>query len=109
MKKIQITQDLFVKMIKYFYGDEFEVGDDELFEIYRDIKRALTKSLMLFQDGVITLNIKQWIATRQRSKQGRNILMQWACIRISDVDFTLIVQTGMWHIPVKIIKNERIE
>lgn len=25
MKKIQITQDLFVKMIKYFYGDEFEV------------------------------------------------------------------------------------
>ena len=25
MKKIQITQDLFVKMVKYFYGDEFEV------------------------------------------------------------------------------------
>ena len=65
--------------------------------------------MMIFKSGVITPNIKQRIATRQRSKQGRNILMQWAYIRISDVDFTLIVQTGMWHIPVKIIKNERIE
>ena len=73
------------------------------------LKRALNKNLMLFKSGVITPNIKQRIATRQRSKQGRNILMQWAYIRISDVDFTLIVQTGMWHIPVKIIKNERIE
>ena len=32
MKKIQITQDLFVKMIKYFYSEEFELGDDELCE-----------------------------------------------------------------------------
>lgn len=45
MKKIQITQDLFVKMIKYFYGDEFEVGDDELFEIYRDIKKGIDQKL----------------------------------------------------------------
>lgn len=45
MKKIQITQDLFVKMIKYFYGDEFEVGDDELFEIYRDIKKCIDQKL----------------------------------------------------------------
>ena len=41
MKKIQITQDLFVKMIKYFYGDEFELGDNELFELYRDIKKGI--------------------------------------------------------------------
>lgn len=45
MKKIQIMQDLFVKMIKYFYGDEFEVGDDELFEIYRDIKKCIDQNL----------------------------------------------------------------
>lgn len=45
MKKIQITQDLFVKMIKYFYGDEFEVGDDELFELYRDIKKGIEQKL----------------------------------------------------------------
>lgn len=45
MKKIQITQDLFVKMIKYFYGDEFEVGDDELFELYRDIKKSIDQKL----------------------------------------------------------------
>lgn len=45
MKKIQITQDLFVKMIKYFYGDEFELGDNELFELYRDIKKGIDQKL----------------------------------------------------------------
>jgi len=45
MKKIQITQDLFVKMIKYFYGDEFELGDNELFELYRDIKKGIEQKL----------------------------------------------------------------
>lgn len=73
------------------------------------LKRVLTKNLIQFQDGVITLNIKQQIPTRRKKKQGRNILMRWVCIRISDIDFTLTAQTGMWHIPVKIIKNERIE
>lgn len=45
MKKIQITQDLFVKMIKYFYGDEFELGDDELCELYHEIKSGIDKKL----------------------------------------------------------------
>ena len=45
MKKIQITQDLFVKMIKYFYGDKFELSDDELFELYRDIKNGIDQKL----------------------------------------------------------------
>ena len=45
MKKIQITQDLFVKMIKYFYSEEFELGDDELFELYRDIKKGIDQKL----------------------------------------------------------------
>lgn len=45
MKKIQITQDLFVKMIKYFYSEEFELGDDELFELYRDIKKGIEQKL----------------------------------------------------------------
>ena len=45
MKKIQITQDLFVKMIKYFYGDEFEIDDDELVELYRDIKMGIDQKL----------------------------------------------------------------
>ena len=45
MKKIQITQDLFVKMIKYFYGDEFEIDDDELVELYRDIKKGIDQKL----------------------------------------------------------------
>lgn len=45
MKKIQITQDLFVKMIKYFYSEEFGLGDDELCELYRDIKKGIDQKL----------------------------------------------------------------
>lgn len=108
MKKIQITQDLFVKMIKYFYGDEFELGDNELFELYRDIKKGIDQKLDAISRRSYYTEYKKRIPMK-RSKQGRNILMQWVCIRISDIDFTLIAKTGMCHIPVKIIKNERIE
>ena len=45
MKKIQITQDLFVKMIKYFYSEEFELGDDKLCELYHEIKSGIDKKL----------------------------------------------------------------
>ena len=45
MKKIQITQDLFVKILKYFYSEEFELDDDELFELYRDIKKGIDQKL----------------------------------------------------------------
>ena len=34
-----------MKMIKYFYGDEFELYDDELFELYRDIKKGIDQKL----------------------------------------------------------------
>ena len=45
MNKIQITQELFVKILKYFYSEEFELDDDELFELYRDIKKGIDQKL----------------------------------------------------------------
>ena len=45
MKKIQITRELFVKMLKYFYGEEFELDDDELCELYHEIKKGIDKKL----------------------------------------------------------------
>ena len=45
MKQLQISEALFVKMIKYFYSDEFELGDNELFELYRDIKKGIEQKL----------------------------------------------------------------
>ena len=45
MKKIQITQELFVKILKYFYGEEFELDDDELCELYHEIKKGIDKKL----------------------------------------------------------------
>lgn len=45
MKKIQITQELFVKMLKYFYSEELELADDELIELYYDIKNGIDKKM----------------------------------------------------------------
>lgn len=45
MKKIQITQELFVKMLKYFYSDELELADDELTKLYYDIKNGIDKKM----------------------------------------------------------------
>ena len=45
MKKIQITQELFVKMLKYFYSDELEFDDYELNELYYDIKNGIDKKM----------------------------------------------------------------
>ena len=45
MKKIQITQELFVKMLKYFYSDELEIDDYELNELYYDIKNGIDKKM----------------------------------------------------------------
>lgn len=45
MKKIQIMQNLFVKILKYFYSEEFELDDDELCELYRDIKKDIDQKL----------------------------------------------------------------
>ena len=32
-------------MLKYFYGEEFELDDDELCELYREIKSGIDKKL----------------------------------------------------------------
>ena len=45
MKKVQITQELFVKMLKYFYSEELELADDELNELYCDIKNGIDKKM----------------------------------------------------------------
>lgn len=45
MKKIQITQELFVEMVKYFYSNELELADDELTELFYDIKNGIDKKM----------------------------------------------------------------
>lgn len=45
MKKVQITEELFRKLLQYHFSDIFGYEDEELFEIERDIKRDLEKKL----------------------------------------------------------------
>lgn len=45
MKKIQIEQDLFVQMVKYFFSDEIGFDDDDISEFYHDIKKGIDKKL----------------------------------------------------------------
>ena len=105
MKKIQITQDLFVKMINIFTAMNLNLVTMSYLNFTGTLKRVLNKNLMLFQDGVITLNIKQRIPTRQKKRQGRNILMQSVCTRILGGNY---LNGNVAH-SSKTIKNEGIE
>ena len=45
MKNIQIKQELFVKLIQYFYSEEIGYDNEELFDLEREIKFELQKKL----------------------------------------------------------------
>jgi len=45
MKNIQIKQELFIKLIQYFYSDEIGYDDEEIFDLHREIKSELQKKL----------------------------------------------------------------
>ena len=45
MKNIQIKQELFVKLIQYFYSEEIGYDNEELFDLEREIKSELQKKL----------------------------------------------------------------
>lgn len=46
MKQLQISEALFVKMVKYFYSDEIGFDDDEIFDLEREIKKELQMKLV---------------------------------------------------------------
>lgn len=105
MKKIQITQELFVKMLKYFYSDELEFDDYELNEPYYDIKNGIDKRWMPYQGGVTIPSIKRRIRMRREKRQEKSISMQSVCTRILGGNY---INGNVEH-SRKTIKNERIE
>lgn len=45
MKQLQISESLFVKMIKYFYSEEIGFDYEEIFDLEREIKKELQMKL----------------------------------------------------------------
>ena len=45
MKQLQISEALFVKMIKYFYSEEIGFDNEEIFDLEREIKKELQMKL----------------------------------------------------------------
>ena len=45
MRNIQITEELFVNLIRYHFSDEIGYDDEEIFELAREIKSGLQKKL----------------------------------------------------------------
>ena len=45
MKNIQIKQELFIKLIQYFYSEEIGYDNEELFDLEREIKSELQKKV----------------------------------------------------------------
>ena len=45
MKNIQIKQELFIKLIQYFYSEEIGYDNEELFDLEHEIKSELQQKL----------------------------------------------------------------
>ena len=45
MTQLQISEALFVKMIKYFYSEEIGFDNEEIFDLEREIKKELQRKL----------------------------------------------------------------
>ena len=45
MKNIQIKQELFIKLIQYFYSEEIGYDNEEIFDLEHEIKSELQKKL----------------------------------------------------------------
>ena len=45
MKQLQISEALFLKMIKYFYSEEIGFDNEEIFDLEREIKKELQMKL----------------------------------------------------------------
>ena len=45
MKQLQISEALFLKMIKYFYSEEIGFDDEGIFDLEREIKKELQRKL----------------------------------------------------------------
>ena len=45
MKQLQISEALFVKLVKFFYSEEIGYDDEEIFDLHRQLKKGLHKML----------------------------------------------------------------
>ena len=45
MKNVQISQELFIKLIQYFYSEEIGYDNEEIFDLEHEIKSELQKKL----------------------------------------------------------------
>ena len=50
MKKIQIEQDLFVQMVKYFFSDELGFDDDDISEFYGELVDIANAAIWQYRD-----------------------------------------------------------
>ena len=65
MKKIQIEQDLFVQMVKYFFSDELGFDDDDVCEFYHDIKKGIDKNeILTYIETRLTIQKQKELDTR---------------------------------------------
>lgn len=45
MKQIQISEELFINLIKYHFSDEIGYDDEEIFDLAREIKSGLQQKM----------------------------------------------------------------
>ena len=89
MKNIQIKQELFIKLIQYFYSEEIGYDNEELFDLEREIKAELQKKLDKVSMRSYYTAYKLLPQSRSVRKHAKNISMKEVCLRAIDGNFSL--------------------
>lgn len=88
MKNIQISEALFIKLIRYHFS--FEYTDDDYYawsELEEDIKKSFNTSLTKYCCGVTTRNTRRQKRSKSVRKHAKNILMKKECRKVFGGDF----------------------
>ena len=74
MKNIQIKQELFIKLIQYFYSEEIGYDNEELFDLEREIKSELQKKLDKVSMRSYYTTYKTALTEQEREKARKKYL-----------------------------------
>ena len=87
MKQLQISEALFVKMIKYFYSEEIGFDNEEIFDLEREIKKELQMKLDRITMRSYYTKYKTAETEQEREEARKNISMKKECRKASGGDF----------------------
>ena len=93
MKNVQISEELFVTIMRYFMLEQVE--------LLPQIKQGLEKKLDAMVMRELYTKYKTAPTEEEKEKDERNIWIDEVCRRAFGGNSSLVIRTGAWHAPVR--------